>query len=57
MFGLIMDLAGSSCMDLPIELKSPKKRKKSPLKITIKDPFYGCHVRHINLLNEHPESI
>ena len=52
-----MDLAGSSCMDLPNELKSPKKRKKSPLKITIKDPFYGCHVRHINLLNEHPESI
>ena len=43
-------------MDLPVELRSPRK----PL-INIKNKdekcFLWCHVRHINLLNKRPEII
>ena len=49
-------LSGSSYMDIPIELKSPRK-----LLINIKNKdnkyFLWCHVRHINILNKHPERI
>ena len=41
-------------MDLPVELRSPRKGL-----INIKNKnekcFLWCHVRHINLLNKHPE--
>ena len=49
-------LSGSSCIDLPVELRSPKKRL---INIKNKDEkcFLWCHVRHINLLNKHPERI
>ena len=43
-------------MDLPVELKSPRK-----VLINIKNKnqkcFLCCHVRHINLPKEHPERI
>ena len=49
-------LLGSSYIDLPIELKHPKK-----VLINIKNNdqkcFLWCHVRHINPLKEHPERI
>ena len=48
-------LVGSSYIDLPIELKHPKKGL-----INIKNNdqvFLWCHVRHINPLKEHPERI
>ena len=49
-------LAGSSYMDLPVELKSPRKEL-----INIKNKDQKCflwyHVRHINPSNEHPERI
>ena len=49
-------LTGSSYMDLPIELKSPKKGL-----INIKNKDQKCflwhHVRHINPSKEHPERI
>ena len=42
-------------MDLPIELKSPRK---GLVNIKNKDKnFLWCHVRHINLLNNHPGRI
>ena len=49
-------LSGSSYIDLPVELKSPKK---GLINIKNKDEkcFLWCHVRHINLLNKHPERI
>ena len=49
-------LSGSSYMDLPVELRSPRKRL---INIKNKDEkcFLWCHVRHINLLNKHPEII
>ena len=49
-------LSGSSYMDLPVELRSPKK---GLINIKNKDEkcFLWCHVRHINLLNKHPERI
>ena len=45
-------------MDLPIELRSPRKGLIN-IKIKNKDKkcFLWCHVRHINLLNKHPERI
>ena len=47
-------LSGSSYMDLPVELRSPRKGL-----INIKNKnqkcFLWCHVRHINLSKEHPE--
>ena len=49
-------LVGSSYIDLPIELKHPKKGlikiKNNDLKC-----FLWCHVRHNNPLKEHPERI
>ena len=49
-------LVGSSSIDLPIELKHPKKEliniKKNDQKCLL-----WCHVRHINPLKEHPERI
>ena len=49
-------LSGSSYIDLPVELRSPRKRL---INIKSKDEkcFLWCHVRHINLLNKHPERI
>ena len=46
-------LSGSSYMDLPIELKSPRKGLIN-IKNKDKKCFLWCHVRHINLLNKHP---
>ena len=70
MFGLIKDLAGmlnqsslstltlsgSSYMDLPVELRSPRK---GLINIKNKDQkcFLWCHVRHINSSKEHRERI
>ena len=49
-------LSGSFYMDLPVELRSPRKGL-----ITIKNKdkkcFLWCHVRHSNPSNEHPERI
>ena len=43
-------------MDLPVELKSPRK---GLINIKNKDQkcFLWCHVRHINPSEEHPERI
>ena len=43
-------------MDLPVELRSPRKRL---INIKNKDEkcFLWCHVRHINPSKEHPERI
>ena len=43
-------------MDLPVELKSPRK---GLINIKNKDQkcFSWCHVRHINPSKEHPERI
>ena len=43
-------LSGSSYMDLPIELKSPRKGLID-IKNEDKKSFVWCHVRHINPLN------
>ena len=49
-------LSGSCYMNLPVELKSPKK---GLINIKNKDQksFLWCHVRHINPSKEHPERI
>ena len=47
-------LSGSSYMDLPVELKTPRKGLIN-IKNKDKKCFLWCHVRHINLLNKHPE--
>ena len=49
-------LSGSSYMNLPVELRSPRK---GLINIKNKDQkcFLWCHVRHINPSKEHPESI
>ena len=49
-------LSGSSYMDLPVELKSPRKEL---INIKNKDQKYfsWCHVRHIDPSKEHPERI
>ena len=49
-------LLGSFYIDLPIELKSPRK---GLINIKNKDQkcFLWCHVRHINPSKEHPERI
>ena len=49
-------LSGSSYMDLPVELKSPRK---GLINIKNKDQkcFLWCHVRHINPSKEHLERI
>ena len=49
-------LSGSSYIDLPIELKNPRKGQIN-IKNEDKECFLLCHVRHINPLNEHPERI
>ena len=43
-------------MDLPIELKSPRKGLIN-IKNKDKKCFLWCHVRHINPSKEHPERI
>ena len=49
-------LSGSSYMNLPVELRSPRK---GLINIKSKDQkcFLWCHVRHINPSKEHSESI
>ena len=49
-------LSGSSCVNLPVELKSPRK---GLINIKNKDQkcFLWCHVRHINPSKEHAERI
>ena len=49
-------LLGSSYIDLPIELRSPRK---GLINIKNKDQkcFLWCHVRHINPSKEHPGKI
>ena len=49
-------LSGSSYIDLPVELKSPRK---GLINIKNKDEkcFLWCHIRHINPSKEHPERI
>ena len=49
-------LSGSSYMDLPVELKSPRE---GLINIKNKDQkcFLWFHVRHINLSKQHPEKI
>ena len=49
-------LSGSSYMDLPVELRSPRKGLIN-IKNKDKKCFLWCHVRHINPLEEHPERI
>ena len=49
-------LSGSSCMDLLVELRSPRKWLIN-IKNKDKKCFLWCHVRHINPSNEHPERI
>ena len=49
-------LSGSSYMDLPIELKIPIKGLIN-IKNKYKKCYLWCHVRHINLSNNHPERI
>ena len=49
-------LSGSSYMDLPIELRSPRKGLIN-IKNKDKKYFLWCHVRHINPSKEHPERI
>ena len=49
-------LSGSFYMDLPIELKSPRKGLIN-IKNKDKKCFLWCHVRHINPSKEHPERI
>ena len=49
-------LSGSSYMDLPIELKSPRKGL-TKIKNKDKKMFLWCHVRHINSSNKHLERI
>ena len=47
-------LSGSSYMDLPVELKNPRK---GLINIKNKDQrcFLWCHVRHINSSKAHPQ--
>ena len=49
-------LAGTCYIDLPVQLKSPRK---GLINIKNKDQkcFLWCHVRHINPSKEHPERI
>ena len=49
-------LSGSSYMDLPVELRSPRKGLIN-IKNKDKKCFLWCHVRHINPSNKHPEII
>ena len=49
-------LSGSSYMDLPVELRSPRKGLIN-IKNKDKKCFLWCHVRHINPSKELPEGI
>ena len=49
-------LSGSFYIDLPVELKNPKKGLIN-IKKKDKKCFLWCHVRHINPSNKHPERI
>ena len=49
-------LTGSCYIDLPLELKSPRKGLTN-IKNKYKKCFLYCHVRHINPSKEHPERI
>ena len=49
-------LSGSSSMDLPVELRSPRKGLIN-IKNKDKKRFLWCHVEHTNPSNEHPERI
>ena len=49
-------LVGRSYIDLPIELKHPKKGLIN-IKNNDRKCFLWCHVKHINPLKEHPERI
>ena len=49
-------LVGSSYIDLPIQLNNLRKGLIN-IKKMIKNFFLWCHVRHINLVEEHPGRI
>ena len=49
-------LAGSSYMDLSLELKSPRKGLINT-KNKNQNFFLWCHVRYLNPSKEHPEKI
>ena len=49
-------LVGSSYVDLPLELKHPRKGLIN-IKNNDQKCFLWCHVRHINPVNEHPGRI
>ena len=49
-------LPGSSYIDLPIELKHPRKRLIN-IKNNDQKCFLWCHVRHINPVKDHPGRI
>ena len=49
-------LLGRSYIDLPIELKHPRKGSIN-IKNNDQKCFLWCHVRHINHVKEHPERI
>ena len=53
---LYKPLNGSSYMELPTELRNPKK---GLINIKNKDDecFRWCHIRHLNPQTEHPEGI
>ena len=51
-----MPLAGLSYIDLPIELRSPRKRLIN-IKSNDQKCFLWCHARHINSTQEHPGRI
>ena len=50
-------LSGSSYMELPVELRTPRKGLINIKNKDKKNVFLWCHVRHINLSNIHPERI
>ena len=49
-------LSGSSYMELPVELRSPRKGLIN-IKNKYKKCILWCHVRHINPSNKYPEKI
>ena len=49
-------LVGRSYIDLPIELKHPRKGLIN-IKNNDQKCFLWCHVRHINPIKKHPERI
>ena len=49
-------LSGSSYMNLPVELRSPRKGQIS-IKSKDQKCFLWCHIRHIDPSKEHPERI